>query len=150
MQPLNKIAKLEIDNSESQVVDLPTTDNSLERFLFGVPKRPENVSDGVVKAVEVFARAMIDNRFWNGYLGDKSDAFFKDQVNNYLDIPNWDNKERVFIVLSDALNNAAKFTNVPSTTLDVIAKHAGYKIEWQPEEELYGRRIKQLTPITTM
>lgn len=148
MQPLQKIARLEFVTSENQVVDLPTTDNALERFLDGAPKRSENVPTDVVQAVEVFARAMIDNRFWNGYFGDTSDAFFQDRVSDYLDMPNWNNRERIFIVLSVALDNAAKFTKVPSATLEVVAKHAGYKIEWQPEEELYGRRMKQLAPIT--
>lgn len=151
MQPTGTITTITftVVNEAKEVIhqqELPATDNALARTLDGVPQRPANVPETAVKAVEVFARAMIDRGFWHGWFGDKSEAFFTDCVNNYLGMPNWVNRERAFSTLSGALENAARHTDVPLATLEEVAKHCGYKIEWQKDED-FPRIIEKLTSL---
>jgi len=113
------------------LISLPRTDNAMARFLDGgIPNRPEKVPERIVKAIEIFAKAMMDKGFWHGWFGDKSQAVFDDSVNNYLQLPNYPNKARVLAVLHSDLLNAVNYTKVPKQTLEEIATYCGYSVEW--------------------
>ena len=112
-------------------IALSATNNEMARFLGGgASARPACAPESVVKAVEVFARAMINEKFWNGWFGDISEPFFDDCVNNYLQMPSWSNKKRLHATLFSDLSNAVTYTKVPKATLEQIVNYCGYSVEW--------------------
>jgi hypothetical protein len=138
--------RVTVVNQAGQAVDekeLPATGNALARALDGIPERPSDIPESVVKAVEVFARAMIDKRFWHGWGGDTSDAFFTDSVSNYLSMPTKEDRSTAFRALQSSLDNASNYTDVPRETLEVVAKHFGYAIQWK-EDKTFANPIQQL------